>query len=760
MKPLPMIGNALAPTAGVDDCCATGSCSSDVDVTEQTLPPAIDDCCSIGSCGVSEGDPAAAVVSLEAELSVLRIDGMDCASCALTLERVVGATAGVERAAVNVSTARMSVHHAASIGAPELAAAVQRAGFRLRPSEVVARVDWWRTPRSVRLAVSSLLFVLGLAGTFANVGSDALVTSSLIVALVVGGWSVFRAAWVGIRSRSLDMNVLMASATVGAGILGQWPEAASIVLLFALGNLMQAHAIERTRASVEALAELAPHEVQVIRGSTSVSVRVEDVAVGDIVLVKPGERIALDGVVRAGSTTVNEAAITGENAPVEMSAGSRVRSGGLNGAGALDIEITATAADSTLQQVVRLVEEAQGAKAPAELLVDNVARIYTPIVVLAAIALVAIPGLITGDWSTWTYRGLALLVIACPCSLVISTPVTIISGIGAASRRGILIKSGAALSAAGRVRAIALDKTGTLTEGRPLVASTVVIGDATSTDALAIAAALERRSEHPLAHAILTAARGSREVAATDVVSVAGRGAGGTVSGVDYLIGSPWLFAERGIELGRDVLDVVHELDARGETAVVLGSAAGVLAVFGLADSIRPEAAAVIRDLRAAGVEHISMLTGDSDGAARRVADELGIDYRAGLVPGDKVAAIKELQQQFGVVGMVGDGINDAPALAQADVSYAMGAGGSGAALDAADVTLMQDDLRKLAEMVRLSRRSRRVLAQNIVASIVIKGVFVLLAPFGLIALWMAVVADMGTSLAVTANGLRLFRRR
>ncbi|MCW2924069.1 MAG: Heavy metal translocating P-type ATPase, partial [Thermoleophilia bacterium] len=661
---------------------------------------------------------------------------------------------------VNFATARLDVHHGAAVDAAGLAAAVARAGFSVRPAAGAPRVSWWRSPRAWRLLVAVPLFMAGLAGDLTDAPGQGAWTALLVIAAAVGGWAVFRSALAGVRSRSLDMNVLMAAATVGAGALGQWPEAASIVLLFSLGNLLQAHAIDRTRASVEALSQLTPEAVQVRRGAALATVLVDDVVVGDLVLVRPGDRVALDGTVEEGSTTVDESAITGEGAPVEKAAGDVVRSGSLNGAGALDVRVTAPAAGSTLQQVVRMVEQAQATKAPAEELVDSIARVYTPVVVLIAVALAVVPGLVTGDWSTWTYRALALLVIACPCSLVISTPVTVVSGIGAASRRGILVKGGSALAAAGRMRSIALDKTGTLTEGRPHVASTTVVADLAAGSVLGIAAALERRSGHPLAHALLTAAEGQRVLEATDVVGVAGRGARGLVDGVEYSIGSPRLFAELGIPQPPLVDGVVAELGDRGETPVLLGTAAGVVAVFGLADTVRPEAAGAIAALRAAGIEHITMLTGDSTGAAARVAGQLGVDYRAELLPADKVEAIRELQRSHGVVGMVGDGVNDAPALAEADVSFAMGAAGAGVALDAADVTLLQDDLRKLVAVVELSRRSRRVLAQNVVSSVVIKGAFVVLAPFGLVTLWLAVAADLGTSLAVTGNGLRLFRHR
>jgi Cd2+/Zn2+-exporting ATPase len=531
-----------------------------------------------------------------------------------------------------------------------------------------------------------------------------------------------------------------------------------VVALFGIGNTLQVYAIERTRNAVQALAQLTPSTVLVRRGDSDETVAVDLVQIGDHVIVRPGERVAIDGSIVDGSTTVDESPVTGESAPVEKSHGDRVLSGSLNGAGSVVVAAERTSEQSTLQQIVRLVEDAQATKAPTEQFVDRFSRAYTPIVVAAAAALIAIPPMLGEDFTTWFYRGLALLIIACPCSLVISTPVTVVSGIGAASRRGILIKGGAALEAAGQLTALALDKTGTLTEGRPVLASTTALDNMSEDEALRLAGALERRSEHPLAHAILTAAAQLDLPTVEEFTAIPGRGAHGRVNGRSYLIGSPRLFTERNVDLGSISVEL-DRLEEAGETPVILGDdQQQVLAVFGLADAIRPEAADALAELRRSGMQYLVMLTGDSDGPARRIATELGIDYRAQLLPEQKVDVVRELLATHKHVGMVGDGINDAPALATASVSFAMGAAGSDVALESADIALMQDDLGKLAEAVRLSHTAERIIRQNIIASLVIKGAFVLLAPFGLVTLWVAVAADMGTSIAVTLNGLRLFR--
>ena len=706
------------------------------------------------------GAPPSGAPLGDLERTVVHVEGMDCASCAATVEKRVSALPGVSRATVNFAAGRLDAEHDPGLSLEELEGAVRAAGYGVAKTEEAERTNLWRTPRVLLTAASALLFLAGLALSVAGapqVPQVALV-GTYLAAIVVGGVPIFRAAVAGLRARHLDMNVLMSAATVGAVGIGEWAEAASVVVLFAAGNALQVYAIDRTRGAVRALVRLAPNEVLVRREASEMVVPADEVGVGETVVVRPGERLAVDGKVVEGSSAVDEAPVTGESVPVEKGPGDGVYSGSLNGQGGLLVRATKRAGDSTLQRIARLVEEAQAKKAPAEQFVDRFSRVYTPVVVAAAVVLAVVPPLLGGGFGEWFYRALALLIIACPCALVISTPVTVVSGIGAASRRGILVKSGAALEAAGRLKALAFDKTGTLTEGRPVVSRTVALGGRDEAEVLALAAALERRSEHPLAHAILTAADGFELSPVSGFRSVAGRGAEGEVDGKRYLIGSPRLFAERGIYLdGANA--ALRAVERAGETPVVLGDNGGPLAAFGLADSLRPDAKATIEALRRAGVEELVMLTGDAEAPARRVAEELGVGYRARLLPEQKIAAVRELVAEHGDAGMVGDGVNDAPALAASSVGFAMGAAGTDVALETAEVALMQDDLPKLAEAVRLSRAAEGIIKQNVVVSIAIKGLFVLLAPFGLVALWLAVLADMGTSIAVTLNGLRLFRK-
>jgi Cd2+/Zn2+-exporting ATPase len=755
-KMLPMVDQAsLGPEApheaapkDTDACCGPG-----------------EDCCEADGSLVAatprtrETNPEAREsVPLDgAERTVVRVEGMDCASCAATMEKRVGQLPGVHRATVNFAAGRLDAEHDPGLALQEIEKAVKDAGYGVSRAEEAARTPFWRTLRAVSVFASGLLFALGLALGLASAPEVARV-GAYLVAIAVGGLPIFRAAIAGVRARHLDMNVLMSVATVGAVGIGQWAEAASVMVLFAAGNALQVYAIDRTRGAVRALAGLAPDEVLVRRGGAERVVPAAEVAVGETVVVRPGERLALDGEVVEGETTVNESPVTGESTPVEKGPGDAVYSGSLNGGGGVLVRVLQEASDSTLQRITRLVEEAQATKTPAEQFVDRFSRLYTPVVVAVAVVLAVVPPLLGGEFGTWFYRALALLIIACPCALVISTPVTVVSGIGAASRRGILIKGGAALEAAGRLKALAFDKTGTLTEGRPVVSRVVPIDRRNETGVLTLAAALECRSEHPLAHAILTAADEASLPQVSGFRSVAGRGAEGVVDGNRYLIGSPRLFAERNITLD-GATEALEAVEGAGETPVILGDEDGPLAVFGLADAVRPDARATLEALRAAGVGELMMLTGDGEAPARRIAEELGVSYRARLLPEQKVEAVRELVSEHRDVGMVGDGVNDAPALAASSVGFAMGAAGTDVALETADVALMQDDLPKLAEAVRLSRSAEAIIKQNVYVSIAIKGLFVLLAPFGLVALWMAVLADMGTSIAVTLNGLRLFRR-
>ncbi|PTL60299.1 heavy metal translocating P-type ATPase [Paraconexibacter algicola] len=716
--------------------------------------PCLDACCAAPA---DERGGVLAAADDNAERTVVRVTGMDCASCAVTIEKQVARLPGVSRATVNFAAGRLDAVHSTDLARDDIEAAIRRAGFGIEASADADPEPFWSQPR-VRSTVAGLaLFLVGVVLWGAGASTTAY-ASVYLAASAIGGFPIYRSAIASARAGVADVNVLMSVAVVGAAILGAWSEAALVVILFSVSNALQVFAVGRTAGAVRALARITPSEVLVRGPDGRDALRaVAEVTTGEIVVIRPGERVAVDGTVVEGASTLDESTVTGESSPVEKREGETVFSGTLNGAGGLLVEVTKEAADSTLQRITRMVEEAQGTKAPIEQYVERFSRIYTP-VVLAAAALVAIvPPLLGGDFSTWVYRALVLLIVSCPCALVISTPVSIVSGIGAASRRGILIKGGEALESAGKLTALFFDKTGTLTEGRPVVERVIPVPGVTTDDAIRIAAALERRSEHPLAHAILTEAGDAELPEVTSFRSIPGRGAEGVVEGTSYLVGSPRLFDERGISL-EPIAEHLATLEDAGETPVILSDQDGPRAVFGLADAVRPEAARAIAELRALGVERLVMLTGDGEGPAQRIAEQLGIEYRAALLPEDKVAAMRELRPEHGTIGMIGDGINDAPALAAADVSFAMGAAGTDAALDAADIALMADDLAKVAEAIRLSRRGQRVIKQNIFAAILLNGAFTMLAPIGVIPLWLAVLEDALSSIGVTANSLRLFR--
>ena len=689
-----------------------------------------------------------------------RVEGMDCAACAKTVEKSVAALPGADSARVSFGTGLLVVGGAVTDEA--VTSAVGRAGYRAsaadrRPTGERAAPFWRRDARSISVTASVALLLLAVGASLLS-APQAVAEPLYLTSMLVGGWPIGRAALAALRRRSLDMNVLMALAAVGAVGIGEYAEGAWVLVLFAVGTGLESLALERSRSSVRDLMKLAPTRVRIVdAGGDERLVDAADVAPGSAFVVRPGERLALDGVVVAGASSVDQAPITGESLPVDKQPGDDVFAGTLNVHGALTVRATRPASESTLSRLADLVERAQGSQAPAERFVDRFARVYTPLVFGAAALLAVVPPLLGGDVDTWTYRALALLIVACPCSLVISIPVAVVSAVGGAARRGILIKGGQALEDLGRVETIAVDKTGTLTLGLPQLASvTVLEGD--EREALERMASIEAPSEHPLAAALVRAAR-ERGVVPRPVEefhALPGLGAVARLAGRPLWAGGPRLAAER----TGAVPALFDELHRRGETAVALGEEDRVLAVFGFADRLRPETPEISRQLRRAGARRVVMLTGDAEPVARAVAAKAGIaEVRAGLLPEDKLDAVRSLETG-GPVAMVGDGVNDAPALAAARIGVAMGAAGSDVALQSADVALMGDRLDRLPEALMLSRRALSVMRVNVIASLVVKGLFVLLTPFGLVTLVVAIAADMGMSLLVTLNGLRLLRAR
>ena len=710
----------------------------------------------IARAGAPDPPSPAPVAGLDTQR--FRVDGMDCGACARTVEKSVAGVSGVRVARVSFGNATLSVD--GDVATEAVLTAVRRAGYRARPAG--RRPDdtaafWRRSRRALSTTVSAVVLLAAVAASALG-APPALSATLYLLSMAIGGWPIVLAAFNALRRRALDMNVLMTMAAVGAVGIGSYAEGAWVLVLFALGTTLESFALDRSRRSVETLMELAPAEARVVVDGVEQTVPVEAVASGAVVIVRPGERLPLDGLLLTGMSSVDESAITGESVPVDKAPGDAAFAGTLNCFGAFTLRVTASAADSTLARIARLVADAQGSQAPSERFVDRFARVYTPLVFGAAVLLAVVPTLLGGDFDTWIYRALALLIVACPCALVISVPVTVVSAIGAAARRGVLIKGGQALEDLGGIAVVALDKTGTLTRGHPELACIEAVDDGDPKQALALMAAVEGGSEHPLGVALVRAARqqGLEAPAASSFEALPGRGVCATVDGRRLWAGGPRLAAERGAELP----PALEAAERNGQTTLLLGEGTSVLAVFGLADQPRARAAEAVAALGTrGGVDGVVMLTGDSDGPARAIAERTGVSrWRAGLLPEDKLDAVRALQDEHGPIAMVGDGINDAPALAGATVGIAMGAAGSDVALEAADVALMGDDLERLPDAIADARRALRVMRQNIAISLLTKAVFVVLAPLGMVTLVAAVIADMGVSLLVTLNGLRLLR--
>ncbi|MDI3257835.1 MAG: heavy metal translocating P-type ATPase, partial [Kyrpidia sp.] len=580
-------------------------------------------------------------------------------------------------------------------------------------------------------------------------------------ATLLGGWETFRKGLPSFLRLDFNMNTLMTIAVGGALAIGYWSEAAVVAFLFGVSEALESHAMERTRRSIRALAEIAPNRALIRRNGDERVLSVEDIRIGDVMIVRPGERIAMDGKVVKGRTTVNEAAITGESMPAAKEVGDEVFAGSLNHSGAIEVEVTKLVKDTTLSKVIVMVEEAQEQRAPSQDFANRFAKVYTPVVTVLAAGMALIPPLVFGAaWQPSIYEALALLMVACPCALVVSTPVAIVAAIGTAARNGVLIKGGVHLENIGSLRAVAFDKTGTLTQGEPAVTNVLLLQNQSEEEVLTVAAGIERLSEHPLAGAIVreTANRRLVPAEASEFESFPGKGARAKVGGTVYWIGSRRLFEERGVDL--TVVDNrIRDLQNEGKTPVLLGTGDTVIAVIAVADRVREMSREAVDRLKRAGIERTIMLTGDNPATARAIAREVGVDeVRAELLPQDKVEAVKELEQRYGRIGMVGDGVNDAPALAAATTGIAMGGAGADIALETADVVLMADDLSKIPFTVRLGRAALRVIKQNIALSLFLKIAVLILAFPGWLTLWLAILGDMGATLLVTANALRLLR--
>jgi Cd2+/Zn2+-exporting ATPase len=712
---------------------------------------------------------------------VFRVHGLDCAEEVVALKRELGpVVGGADRLSFEILHARMTVAPDADVSAEAVIQGVAAAGLRAEPwRDRPVQAPSRRTARHGRTALTAASGAATAAGLAAHAwlgqglaaaldahagsavaGTPAAALACYAVAVACGMAPVVPKALRSVLHFRADMNVLMSVAVAGAATIGEWLEAATVAFLFSLSLALEAWSVGRARRAVAALLDLSPPTARLRRpDGTEETVAAEDVAVGARFVVHPGERIPLDGHVVAGTSEVNQAPITGESLPVVRQPGDTVFAGTVNGTGALEVVSNKPAAETTLAHIIQMVGQAQARRAPSERWVERFAGVYTPTVIVLAVLMTIVPPLLAGgSWAGWFYRALVLLVVACPCALVISTPVTILSALAAAARRGVLIKGGLHVETPSRLAAVAFDKTGTVTEGRPAVAELFPLSGHDEAELLARAAALEARSDHPIAQAIVQyARRRSVTVApAADVRILPGRGVTGTIGGREY-----WLWSHRYLEERNEETPEVHQMlesmAGAGRTVVAVGDGVHVCGLISLADAVRPGTAGALAELRSLGVRRVVMLTGDNRPTAEAIARQLDIDdVRAELLPGDKVAAVERLVLEHGTVAMIGDGVNDAPAMARSSLAIAMGAAGSDAAIETADVALMADDLGKVPWLVRHSRRTLAVLRQNVTLALGVKAVFLALAAADYASLWGAIAADMGASLVVISNGLRL----
>ncbi|WP_313597965.1 heavy metal translocating P-type ATPase [Pseudomonas sp.] len=719
-----------------------------------------------GSC--CSATPAPAVVQLSeaptagAHLSTFRIEAMDCPTEQTLIQNKLGKLAGVQQLEFNLINRILGVTHDLPSTAP-IIDAIKSLGMQADPIEEgvpaaapPAKKHWWP------LAVSGLGALGAEVLHFTNAAPTWVIALVALVSIFSGGLGTYKKGWIALKNLNLNINALMSIAVTGAVLIGQWPEAAMVMFLFTVAELIEAKSLDRARNAISGLMQMTPERATVQQSDGSwTEQEVKSIDLGAVVRVKPGERIGLDGEVTAGQSTIDQAPITGESLPIEKTVGDKVFAGTINQAGSLEYKVTAAANNSTLARIIHAVEQAQGARAPTQRFVDRFSKLYTPAVFLFALGVAVIPPLfMAGVWFDWIYRALVLLVVACPCALVISTPVTIVSGLAAAARKGILIKGGVYLEGGYKLDYLALDKTGTITHGKPVQTDYLALFPTLEDSAPALAASLAGRSDHPVSLAIANAAVDKN--LPTHVVdnfeALAGRGVRGDINGQTYHLGNHRLVEDLGL-CSPQLEEKLFALEKQGKSVVLLLDKSGPLALFAVADTVKDSSREAIEQLHELGIKTL-MLTGDNTHTAQAIAAQVGIDQAQGdLLPTDKLHAIETLYAQGRRVGMVGDGINDAPALARAEIGFAMAAAGTDTAIETADVALMDDDLRKIPAFIRLSRQTSSILKQNIALALVIKAIFLAVTFMGMATMWMAVFADMGVSLLVVFNGLRLLRK-
>ncbi|WP_439854288.1 heavy metal translocating P-type ATPase [Pseudomonas yamanorum] len=718
------------------------------------------------SCCSSKAAPALVKLTeaptAGSRLSTFRIEAMDCPTEQTLIQNKLGKLAGVQQLEFNLINRILGVTHDLPTTAP-IIDAIKSLGMQadpieegVAPAEPPAKKHWWP------LAVSGVGALGAEVLHFTNAAPTWVIALVALISIFSGGLTTYKKGWIALKNLNLNINALMSIAVTGAILIGQWPEAAMVMFLFTVAELIEAKSLDRARNAISGLMQMTPEQATVRQADGSwVEQDVKVIELGSIVRVRPGERIGLDGEVTSGQSTIDQAPITGESLPIEKTVGDKVFAGTINQAGSLEYKVTAAANNSTLARIIHAVEQAQGARAPTQRFVDTFAKVYTPAVFIFALGVALIPPLFMGGvWFEWVYRALVLLVVACPCALVISTPVTIVSGLAAAARKGILIKGGVYLEGGYKLDYLALDKTGTITHGKPVQTDYLALFPNMEDSAPALAASLAGRSDHPVSLAIANAAVDKHLAVHTvdNFEALTGRGVKGEINGEVYYLGNHRLVEE--LNLCSPALEKkLFALEKQGKSVVLLLDKSGPLALFAVADTVKDTSREAIQQLHDLGIKTL-MLTGDNSHTAKAIADQVGIDQAQGdLLPTDKLQAIEALYAKGHRVGMVGDGINDAPALARSEIGFAMAAAGTDTAIETADVALMDDDLRKIPAFIRLSRQTSSILKQNIALALVIKAIFLAVTFLGMATMWMAVFADMGVSLLVVFNGLRLLRK-
>lgn len=784
------VNPALSTTKSADCCsaggnlsktsCATTAPTSSLHALSEPTEPATsvvnDACCSpsgVGGPSASAPKVSSAAASDTARFSSFRIGQMCCPTEQGMIEGKLAKMGGIQKLEFNMMNRTLGVWHelADTLG---IEAAVSSLGMHAEPLTAEGKVANADTPQAHSDATSprkSSWWPLAVSGV-AAVGAEVLhftqsapewvVAAVALIGITLCGPTTYKKGWISLRNLNLNINALMSIAVTGAVLIGQWPEAAMVMFLFTVAEMVEAKSLDRARNAIKGLMDLTPERATVRQADGSwLEVDVKAIQIGSLVRVRPGERIGLDGDVSSGNSTVNQAPITGESLPIEKAVDDPVYAGSINESGSFEYHVTAEASNTTLARIIHAVEEAQGSRAPIQRVVDKFAKVYTPSVFFFALAIAIFPPLFMGGlWTDWIYRALVLLVVACPCALVISTPVTIVSGLAAAARKGILIKGGVYLENGRKITHLALDKTGTITHGKPVQTDFLPLADGVPGDYRVAAASLAQRSDHPVSQAIAkqTAQQSLHLREVENFEALLGHGVRGVIEGKRYQLGNHRLLEELGF-CTPDTEVALDHLERQGKTVVILSDDTRALALFAVADTVKDTSRVAIEELHALGVKTL-MLTGDNPHTAQAIASQVGIDEAKGnLLPIDKLKAIEALIEHHGTVGMVGDGINDAPALARSDVGFAMGAAGTDTAIETADVAIMDDDLRKIPAFIRLSRQTGAVLTQNIALALGIKVIFLAVTLTGHATMWMAVFADMGVSLLVVLNGLRLLRK-